>query len=85
MHHKFPPLPRKHDRVSRGIIHNNNNFFSPDEFFVKLNNHLSHNLSDLPNFYGVSLLVMNSNNLKNTAVLFQDKLLYDRHSIYFQS
>ena len=44
---KFPPLPRKHDRVSRGTIHKNNNSFSPDESLIKLKDHLSHSLSDV--------------------------------------
>ena len=50
----FQPLPRKHDRVSLEVIHKNNSF-SPDGLFVELKHHLSHNLSDAPNFYQISL------------------------------
>ena len=57
---KFPPLPRKHDKASHGTVHRNNNYFSPDEFLIKLKHHLSHKSSDFPNFSGVSLLAMNN-------------------------
>ena len=42
-------LPRIHDRVSLGIIQENNNSFSPDEFLNELKQHLRQNLSDVPN------------------------------------
>ena len=32
---RFLPLSRKHDRVSRGKNHKNNNSFSPKEFLIK--------------------------------------------------
>ena len=64
---KFPPLTRKNDRASRGIIHKNNNSFSPGEFLIKLKHHLIHNLSDVPNFCRVSILARRKYNLRNTA------------------
>ena len=81
---KFPSLPRKYNRVSRGTIHKNNNSFSPEEFLIKLKHHLSPNLLDAPNFYRVSPLTMNEYNLKDTAVLLEDNPDDDRNSIYFQ-
>ena len=66
---KFPPLFRKHDRVSRGTIHKINNSFSPDVSLIKLKHFLSHNLSDALNFCRVSLLAMGKNNFKIAAVL----------------
>ena len=77
---KFPPLSRKRDRVSRGRIHKN--IFFPWWAFYKLNYHLSHNLSDVPDFFRVFLLAINKYNLKNTAILLQDNLLHGRNSIY---
>ena len=47
---KFPRVPRNHDRLSRGTIHKNNNYFSPDKFLIKLKHHLTHSLLDVPNF-----------------------------------
>ena len=44
---KFPPLPRKHNRISRATTHKNKNSFNPDEFLIKLKHILSHNLPDL--------------------------------------
>ena len=38
--------------------HKNDNFDSPDKFFNNLEQHLSHNLSDVPKFFWVSLLAM---------------------------
>ena len=60
-------------------IHN-----SPDEFLLKLKDHLSHTLSDVPNFYRLSLSAMNKYCLKNTAVLFQDNLDDDSNFKYFR-
>ena len=68
---KFPPLLRKHDKVSRGKIHENNKSFSSNEFLINLKHHLSQNLWDVSK---VSLLAMNEYNLKKTAVLVQDHL-----------
>ena len=81
---KFPSLPRKYNRVSRGTFHKNNNSFSPDETEIKLKHHLSPNLLDAPNFYRVSPLTINEYNLKNTAVILEDNPDDDRNSIYFQ-
>ena len=44
---KFLPLPRKNNRNSLGTIYKKNNYFSPNEFFTKLKQILSHNLSDI--------------------------------------
>ena len=41
---KFPPLPRKSYKVSRGPIHKINNSFSPDQLLIKLKHHVSYNL-----------------------------------------
>lgn len=65
---KFPLLTRYHSRNFCGTTHKNNNSFSPDEFLIKLKNHLHCKLSDAP-FFRESLLAMNQYNLKNTVVL----------------
>ena len=36
-----PALPRKHDKLSREAIQENNNSFSPDELHIKLKYYLS--------------------------------------------
>ena len=59
------------------------NSLSSDGFLIKLK-HLSHNLSDVPNFSRVPLLAMNKFNLKNTDVLLQDNLNDASNSIYCQ-
>ena len=60
---KFPPLLRKHNNIYRGTSQQNNNTLSPDEFLVKLKHHFNHNLSDVPNFSRVSILLMNNYDL----------------------
>lgn len=40
MGNKFETLPKKQDRVFHGTIHQSNNSFSFDEFFIKLKYHL---------------------------------------------
>ena len=78
------PLYLENTIEFRGATHKNSNSFSPDEFFIKLKHYLSHNLSNVPNFYRVSLLAMNKYNLNSTLVLLQDNLDDDRNSIYFK-
>ena len=51
----FPPVPRKHDRVSCGTIHKNENSYSANEFLIKLKHHLCDNLLDVANFCRLSL------------------------------
>ena len=76
---KFRPVLRKYDRVSRRAIHKNKNSFSPDDFLIKLEHHLSQNVSDFPKFCRVSLLAVNNKyNIKMTAILFQDNIGDDR-------
>ena len=53
---RFPSLLRKHNRISGGNSHKNNISLSPDEFLIKLKDHLNHNLSDSSNFSRISLL-----------------------------
>lgn len=36
MGNKLPPLPRKHQRLFQGNFQASINYFSPEEFFVKL-------------------------------------------------
>ena len=36
---KFPPIPRKHGRVSCGTINKNENSCSANEFLIKLKHH----------------------------------------------
>lgn len=60
-------------------IHN-----SPDEFLIKLKHHLSHILTDIPNFCRGYLSEMNKYYLQNTAVFFQDNLDDYSNFIYFQ-
>lgn len=79
----FPSLSRKHNIVFCGTIHNNKNFFSPDEFLIKLKHYLSHNLWLIPNFCRVSPSAMNKYNLKKTTALLKDNLDDDRNSVYF--
>ena len=62
---KLPPLPTKHERVSHRASHKNNDYSSPDEFFIKMKQRISHNLSDFCNFCRISLLAMNKCNLKD--------------------
>ena len=79
MDYKFRPVLRKHDRVSRGAIHKNKNSFSPDDFLIKLEQHLTQNVSDFPKFCRVSLLAVNNKyNIKMTAILLQDNIDDDR-------
>ena len=52
---KFPPLPRKHGRVSCGTTHRNENSCSANEFLIKPKHHLSDNLLDVANFCRLSL------------------------------
>ena len=76
--------PRKQNRVSSRAIHRDNNSFSPDEFLIKPEHHLSHKLSDVPNFCQVSLSSMHKYNLKNIAILLKASLVDDRDYIYCQ-
>ena len=71
---KIPPLSGKHNRTSYDTPHKNNIFKFADEFLIKLKHHLNYNLSDVPNFSRVCLLVLNKNDLKNIAVLLQDNI-----------
>ena len=59
---KFTPLTKKTIEIL--LQQFTKNSFFPNEFFTKLKHHLSHNLSDVPNFCLVSLLAMNKYNLK---------------------
>ena len=79
---RFPSLLRKHNRISGGSSHKSNISLSPDEFLIKLKNHLNHNLSDPPNFSRISLLKINKFNFKKTAVLLQNNLNDANNSIY---
>ena len=51
---------------------------------MKLKHHLNHSLSDVPNFFRVSLLAINKYNPKNTTVILQDNLNHAGISIYCQ-
>ena len=68
---KFPPIPRKHNRISRGTCHKKNNSLSPDEFLIKMKHDV--NLSNVPYFYRVSPLVMNEYNLE--ILLYSFKII----------
>ena len=81
VNNKFPPLPRKYDRISHGTIYKNKNSFSPDEFLLKLKHYPSHSLSDVPSFCRASLLAMSKYNLKNTVVLVQCNIYDDKSSV----
>ena len=55
-----------------------------DQFIkIKLKHHLSRTLSYFPKVFRVSFLIMSKYNLKNTAVLLQDNIDDERHSIQF--
>ena len=61
---KFPPLSSKHNKISQGNSHRNNNSLSPGELAIKmkLKPHLNHDLSGVPNFYRAFPLAMNKYN-----------------------
>ena len=79
---KFPRLPKKHEFLVEQFIKNNS--FSSDEILIVLKEYFGNDLSEVPNFCGVSSLTMNKCYLKTTAVLLQDNLDDDRNSISVQ-
>lgn len=56
---KFSPPATKHNNISRDTFQSNNNSLPSGKFLTKLKHHINHNLSDVPNFSGVSLLAVN--------------------------
>lgn len=75
---KFSSLPRKYVVVSGRKVHQSNNSFTPDEFLIKLEHHLSHDLWDFRNFFRESLLAIIKSNFTKTAVSAQDNLHDDQ-------
>ena len=81
---KFPALPRKHDRMSRGLAHKFNRSLSPNEFISKFKYHLQNKLPETPNFSRTQLLSMKKSNLKKTVALLNDNLNNTNNSVYSQ-
>ena len=61
----FPPLPRLHQRVSRGKFHKRVSILLPDKFISNLNDYLINDLPATMNFIRVSLSSMKKTNLKD--------------------
>ena len=81
---KFPPLPRKNERISRGLVHKFNTSPSPNEFITKFKHHLHNKLPETPNFSRTNLLSMKKCNLRKTAALLSDNLNNANNAMYSQ-
>ena len=71
MESKFPALPTKSTRISRGHVRKLNTSFYPDAFSNKFYFYLQNKLSDSPNFFRTHLSFM-KNNVELTTILLDE-------------
>ena len=81
---RFPPLNRTCPRIRRGIAHNNALSMEPSIFIQNLNDKLSNDLANTPNFIRTTLLKYKKSKLKKIATLLYDELSVSNNDIYQQ-
>ena len=66
------------------VVHKPNALLFPDKFLDKVNFYLHNKLSDSPNNFRIHLLAVKKRNLKQTAILLNERLNDADNSLYTQ-